>query len=65
MGNPFGSLFLESFRMMVRLGLARSHVQPCPRKTLSIVIPARFGMTRSRVRRGYTGPVAQVARAHP
>jgi len=35
MGNPFGSLFLDSFCMMVRLGLARPHVQPCPRKTVS------------------------------
>jgi hypothetical protein len=29
--KPFEPLFLEQFCMMVRLGLARSHVQPCPR----------------------------------
>jgi hypothetical protein len=29
--KPFGPLFLELFNMMVRLGLARPHVQPCPR----------------------------------
>ena len=28
--------FSNIFSMMVRLGLARPHVQPCPRKTSSI-----------------------------
>src|SRR5215470_6307821 len=33
--EPFGPLFLELFRMMVRPGLAQSHVQPCPRNEFS------------------------------
>ena len=33
---PFGPLFLELFCMMVMPGLARLHVQPCPRKKTAI-----------------------------
>jgi hypothetical protein len=63
-------------RMMVRLGLAPPHVQPCPRiHFFALVIPvARDDKTLEVVFLGSgssgllwkpAGPVAQVARAHP
>ena len=33
----FGPLLLETIRMMVRLGLAGSRVQPCPRIKIELV----------------------------
>ena len=44
----FGSLFLDLFCTIVRLGLARPHVQPCPRKNFSpFVIPNRAFAVRN------------------
>src|SRR5438270_435844 len=41
---PFGPLFLELFCMMVRSGLARLHVQPCPRKNFPLSFRAERGI---------------------
>src|ERR1700751_6080336 len=80
-----GPLFLESFHLMVRPGLAWSPVQPvlenisgCELRATSYEQTGKTGFARSsrlearswiaselRDLRRITGPVAQVARAHP
>jgi hypothetical protein len=47
--SPFGPLFLELFGMMVRLGLARPHVQPCPRKLSCELRSVSYGQTETLV----------------
>jgi hypothetical protein len=55
-GASLEPLFLELFSAIVSIGLAGAHVQPCPRILFHL---RKFG------RRQSTGPVAQMARAHP
>jgi len=47
--KPFESLFLEHFSTMVRLGLARPHVQPCPRKLSCELRAVSYGQTETLV----------------